>query len=136
MQVNRYLKDKAFDHIDHALGRPVDPMCETYRNHYAVDADSAEGVEMAASPYWQDHGLAGRLRMLSVTTEGRKALASHLREIGDRNRLYTVSFDGFELPVVATTRAKARYKKWLEINDCYPDLSFRKFQSEARVRAA
>lgn len=29
-EVNRYLKDKAMDHIDHALGRPVDPMDETY----------------------------------------------------------------------------------------------------------
>ena len=29
--VNRYLEDKGMDRIDHALGRPVDPMRETYR---------------------------------------------------------------------------------------------------------
>ncbi|WP_319533384.1 hypothetical protein [uncultured Cohaesibacter sp.] len=34
--VNRSLDDKAMDAIDHALGRPVDPMSESYRNYYCA----------------------------------------------------------------------------------------------------
>lgn len=136
MQVNRYLKAKAFDHIDHALGRPVDPMAETYRNHYAVNADSQESDEMAKSPFWHDHGRAGSLRMFSVTGLGREALADHLRAIGDANRLYKVTWAGLDMTVVAPSRAKARYSKWLELRDCCPDITFKQFQTESSVRVA
>lgn len=40
--VNRYLKDKAMDHIDHALGRPVDPLRESYRNHFYLCSDEGD----------------------------------------------------------------------------------------------
>lgn len=136
MQVNRYLKDKAFDHIDHALGRPVDPMAETYRNHYAVNVGSPEVDTMSASPYWRDLGRNGQLYIFAVTIQGREALRNHLRMIGDRNRLYSVVFGDSVTKVVATSRSKARYTKWLELSDCCPDLTFKKFQAEARVRLA
>lgn len=38
--VNRSLADPQMDDIDHALGRPRDPLGETYRNHYVAPADS------------------------------------------------------------------------------------------------
>ncbi|MEM1150256.1 MAG: hypothetical protein AAGI03_06825 [Pseudomonadota bacterium] len=74
--------------------------------------------------------------MLSVTEDGRQALADHLRSIGDRHRLWAVTFDGVESLVAAESRANARYDKWLEISDCFPDLKFRDFQELARVRLA
>ncbi|MCL8000024.1 hypothetical protein M8994_17445 [Brucella sp. 21LCYQ03] len=37
--VNRYLKVKALDLIDHGLGRPTFPLQETYRNYFAIVDD-------------------------------------------------------------------------------------------------
>jgi hypothetical protein len=137
-QVNRSLKDKAFDHIDHALGRPVDPMVESYRNHFATDAGSKEGKAFAASPYWDTHGSSepGRMAYFFVTQAGRVALKQHLKEIGDKNRLYDVSYLGQTQAVVAQSAAKARYSLWLDISDCFCDLKFRDFCRQATVRSA
>jgi hypothetical protein len=70
----------------------------------------------------------------SVTTEGRKALRQHLRDIGDRHRLYTVSWGGFDMAQIATSRSKARYAKYLNVSDTCPDLTFKDFAATARVR--
>jgi len=135
-QVNRCLKDKAFDHIDHALGRPVDPMAETYRNHFATDADSKEGKAFAASPYWDRHGSTepGRMTFFFVNQAGREALKQHLKEIGDKHRLYDVSYLGQTQSIVAETAAKAKYSLWLDISDCFCDLTFATFTRQASVR--
>ncbi|MCB4863193.1 hypothetical protein K7W03_26835 [Sphingobium sp. PNB] len=74
-QVNRYLKDKAMDHIDHALGRPVDPRSETYRNYFYVIGDTDLRRDMTASPYWRGDGKGGEGEYFVVTDEGRAALA-------------------------------------------------------------
>lgn len=136
MQVNRYLKDKHFDHIDHALGRPVDPMGETYRDHFAADAGSKTALEMAASPHWTNGtpSSVSRLVWFYVTPAGREALRDHLNSIGDRHRLFYISWDGITITEVAETRAKARYAAFLSASDCDPDLTFKQFQAEARVR--
>lgn len=137
-QVNRSLKDKAMDHIDHALGRPVDPAGETYRNHFATDADSKEGKAFAASPYWDRHPSAepGRMTFFFVNQAGREALKQHLKAIGDKHRIFNVTFDGHTSPVVAESASKARYSLWLDISDCFCDLTFKKFCQSATVRIA
>lgn len=137
-QVNRYLEDKAMDHIDHALGRPVDPMIETYRNHFAVDADSKTAKAFEASPFWRRNGKGapGGMAFYHVTDEGRQALAQHLKAIGDKHRIFNVTFDGHTQPVVAESASKARYSLWLDISDCFADLSFKKFCQSVTVRVA
>lgn len=136
MQVDRYLEDKAMDHIDHALGRPVKPMEETYRNYFYVVGDTALRRAMAASPHWRSSGNAGDGEYFAVTDEGRRALVKHLKKIGDQNRKWLVSWGGYEMLVVATSRAKARYSKWLDISDVDESLTFARFQRESKVRLA
>lgn len=135
-QVNRYLENKAMDHIDHALGRPVDPRADTYRNYFYVIGDTDLRRDMASSPHWQSDGKTSDGEYFSVTDEGRAALADHLKAIGDKHRRWIVSYGGYEMEVVATTRAKARYSKWLSISDVREDLTFREFQRNSSVRAA
>lgn len=135
-QVNRYLENKAMDHIDHALGRPVDPLGESYRNYFYVIGDTDLRRYMAHSPHWTCTGHTDSGAYFSVTDEGRAALAAYLKQIGDKHRLFIVTWAGCEMEVAATTRSKALYSKWLDISDVNPDLSFAKFQRESKVRAA
>ena len=135
MKVNRYLKDKAMDRIDHALGRPVNPMGETFRDYYAADAGGQIAAKMAASPHWKAGRSDGRLRYFFVSQAGREALRDHLREIGDKHRVYVVIFNGWEMPCVATSHSKARYSAWLDVSDGW-DISFGDFCRDARVRLA
>lgn len=135
-QVNRYLKDKAMDHIDHALGRPVDPLGETYRNYFYVIGDTELRRAFAASPHWRGDGRGGEGEYFYVTDEGRAALAAHLKAIGDKHRRWIVSHSGYETVVVATTAAKARYSYWLDISDIDDSLTFGRFQRQSKVRLA
>lgn len=133
-QVNRSLKDRSMDQIDHALGRPLYPLAETYRNFYATDGSLAD--EMAASLYWAEGTRWRDMRRFAVTDEGRKALAAHLREIGDPYRAYLVIFDGHERPVVAAGASKARYDYFLTLREVIPDLKFKDYCKRASVRLA
>lgn len=135
-EVNRYLENKAMDHIDHALGRPVDPLSESYRNYFYVVGDTELRRCMAASPHWESQRKAGDGEYFAVSDSGRAALSEHLREIGDRHRKWIVSFDGYDMEVVATTRGQARYRKWLEISDVAADLTFSRFVRASTVHAA
>ena len=136
ISVNRYLKDKAMDRIDHALGRPVNPLAETYRDHFCTDLRNPEADEMAASPCWHmGRKLDGGMVYFHVTRHGRETLSKHLKDIGDKNRLFIVSYGGFDMPQVAETHSKARYRKWLDVSDAC-DISFKEFQASARVRLA
>ena len=132
--VDRYLKNKAMDNIDHALGRPVDPMVETYRNRFAINEGDKLAASFRASPHWHLFGAGVGMLFFSVTTAGRKALRDHLRAIGDRNRLYDVTYGGFTSSVVAVSPAKAKYSHWLNISDCCGDLTFGDYSRTARVR--
>lgn len=135
MQVNRCLKDKAMDYIDHALGRPLDPMVETYRNYFAAAAEGPQAAQFRASPHWDQGVTRGDMVWFHASDEGRAALRDHLREIGDKHRLYTVSWNGWNMPQIATSHGKARYAKWLDISDSY-EISFKGFVATARVRLA
>jgi hypothetical protein len=134
--VNRYLKDKDMDRIDHALGRPLDPMGETYRSYFAAGGTIAD--ELAASPHWEAGARTvgdGSLRYFYVTREGRKALAEHLRAIGDPHRAFVVTFESFQSTIVATSRAKARYSYYLDLTDSWP-MPFKDYCRRVSVRAA
>lgn len=135
-QVNRYLNDKAMDHIDHALGRPVDPLGETYRNYFYVVGDTELRRYFSCSPHWQSDGVVTDGEYFSVTDAGRQALSAHLRAIGDKHRLWIVSWGGYAMEVVAESASKARYRKWLDISDVDDSLTFAKFQRQSKVRAA
>lgn len=137
-QVNRSLKDKAMDHIDHALGRPVDPMIESYRNHFATDPGSDIGKAFDASPFWLRNGKAapGDMAFYHVTIEGRQALKAHLKAIGDKHRVFDVTFEGQTQQVIAESASKARYSLWLDISDCFASLTFKKFCQSVSVRIA
>lgn len=136
MEVNRYLEDKAMDHIDHALGRPVDPTSKSYRNHFYVVGDTELRRQMAASPHWRSQRNTGDGEYFAVSDVGRAALAEHLRAIGDKNRRWVVAHAGYETEVVAITAAKARYSYWLDVSDSNDSLTFARFQRESKVRLA
>ena len=137
-KVNRFLKDIAMDRIDHALGRPVDPMVEGYRNHFATDSGGELAKEFDASPYWSrnTHVALGEMAFYQVTDEGRAALRRHLKEIGDKHRLYEVTYQGQTETVVAVSAAKAKYRLWLSVSDCFQELTFGRFCRDVSVRAA
>ncbi|WP_246668852.1 hypothetical protein [Agrobacterium rosae] len=124
------------DHIDHALGRPVDPMAESHRNHFATDADSEQAEAFAASPYWDTHGRTtpGQMAFFFVNRAGRQALKDHLKQIGDKHRLFDVTYKGMTQSVVAETAAKAKYSLWVNISDCFCDLKFGQFARTVSVR--
>lgn len=137
--VNRYLKDKAMDRIDHALGRPADPMRETHRRYFAVGKDSDIAKGFRASPHWEEappSGINEDMRWFYVTDAGRMALRDHLKEINDRTRRYTVTYWEYSDIVAAETPAKARYSKFLDVSDAWSELTFAEFQRNSRVRLA
>jgi hypothetical protein len=135
--VNRSLADKHFDKIDHALGRPLDPVAETYRNHYAITDTSPQTAEFRASPHWDEaprSDVFNRMIFFYVNAEGRQALAAHLRKIGDPHRAFEVIFDGHPCTVVAKTHGEARYLAYLRTSDGWSELTFLEFQKRSSVK--
>lgn len=132
-RVNRYLKDKAMDHIDHALGRPVDPMGETYRNHFATGVHSQEAKAFGASENWELDGLVRGMAYFSVTDAGRKALADHLKKIGDKWGRYSVTWNDETCIIAATSEVDAKKRAYSSASDAYSDLTFRQFGREVSV---
>ncbi|VDC28261.1 hypothetical protein [Pseudogemmobacter humi] len=132
--INRYLRNKAMDHIDHALGRPFDPMRETYRNYFATDCPRRIEA-FQASGHWDDCGAFTGMRYFSVNDAGRAALRDHLRTIRDPHRAWTVSLIGFEMTIIARSRGKAFYEAFLRASDSL-ELDFRDFCGLARIRRA
>lgn len=133
--VNRSLKDKEMDRIDHALGRPVDPMRESFRNYFATDESSSFARQFDASPFWEKGKVApGGMAYFHVSEAGRAALVTHLKKIGDKHRLFSVSYYGYTDTVVGTSAGNAKYQKWLSVSDAWSDLTFAKFARDAKVR--
>ena len=75
-----YLTDPMLDDVDHALGRPDDPLGRTYRNYFALEADCDLAGQFRASPFWEEGNRASRsdMTVFHVTDAGRQALAAHL----------------------------------------------------------
>jgi len=78
---NRSLDDWCMDDIDHALGRPFDPLGETYRDYYCANAGSREARHMAHSPHWLRRYETKAGIVFTVTPAGREALADYLFEL-------------------------------------------------------
>ncbi|MVB04197.1 hypothetical protein GN325_20750 [Agrobacterium vitis] len=139
--VNRCLKDKAFDHIDHALGRPVDPMRESHRNYYATDAESDLAKAFGASENWKlASSTKSGMAYFHVTDAGRIALRNHLAchsvNMGRPWRAFAVEFNGYSDTIPARSRGQAKYLRFLSVSDCYPSLKFGEFVKRANVRVA
>lgn len=129
--VNRYLTNKDMDAIDHALGRPLDPQRESFRNHYAASANTFVG-----NPHWKVMGRDGDMTFWCVTHLGRAALASHLKAIGDKHRRYEITFRGYRWFQVAVSAAKAKYAAFLSVSEPEPDITFGEFVAGVKVRPA
>jgi hypothetical protein len=137
--VNRYLSDNAMDHIDHALGRPIWPLRESYRNYFATDVRSDLASAFNASFHWELRNVTpDAMAFYSVTDAGRNALADYLDglDVGERHQAYAVTFEGQTCVVPAKSRAHARYSEWLSISDCFCDLTFADFIKRSQVRNA
>lgn len=131
--VNRYLKDKALDLIDHALGRPTLPLAETYRNHFATEAGSNRAKEFSKSLHWKKIGQNGDMAFFAVTDLGRHALSDHLKQLPD-NKIFVVSYWQWSKIVTAKSRSAARYDVFCDVSDS-GDISFGEFLKVSSVRA-
>ncbi|MBO9427918.1 hypothetical protein [Sulfitobacter sp. R18_1] len=135
--INRSLKNSAFNEMDHALGRPVNPLTSSYRNFFCVGFDSPRGKEMDASPYWDRVSSSdGSVTGFTVNEDGRQALSDHLIEIGDKHKVYDIHLnarklgldpdpDNRPIQVIAETKSKAKAAVWREISDVFEDITFK-----------
>ena len=67
---------------------------------------------------------------------GGRLLPITSKKWGDKHRLYDVTYEGQTQSVVALSAAKAKYSLWLDISDCFCDLTFGKFCRSATVKIA
>lgn len=79
----RHVADPHMHLIDHALGHPIDPLRETYRNRFVVPLNTDIARHMASSSHWEhvttvNHDQTACYR---VTEAGRAALVEHLAEL-------------------------------------------------------
>lgn len=131
-QVQRCIEDPDMRRIYHALGRPLDPMQETYRNYFAECSGTALSAQMRASRHWDNGTTRGDLTYFRVTAAGRAALVAHLKATGDRWRRYVIRWNGFNMDICERTRGKAVYAAWLRVSDSY-DVTFGAFVREVRM---
>lgn len=134
-KVNRSLADKAFDHMDHALGRPAFPLRPGHRNYFATGLGSHAALEFEHSPYWDKLGRRDDMVYYAVNDAGRQALVDHLAKV-DRHRAFEVTWDHHSQTIVALTASKAKYDYYLHVREVCPDISFIDFSRAARVRRA
>lgn len=69
-----------YDDMHHALGRPAQPMHDTYRNHYCTEAGGKLARRFEALGWWDFcHEINdGRDAIYSVNAVGKQALAEWL----------------------------------------------------------
>jgi hypothetical protein len=132
---NRSLKNKMMDHLDHALGRPADPLMKSYRNYFATDTGSALAQDFSASPFWKLATTQQGMAYFSVTDTGRQVLAEHLNKLDAPWRRYEVTFGEYSRCVAERSASKAKYFYWLDVSDCFSDMTFFEFCRTARARA-
>lgn len=130
--VQRRIDDADMRRIYHALGRPLDPMQDTYRDYFAECAGTVLSGQMRASPYWCGGTTRGDLVYFHVTDAGREALAAYLKQTGDRWRRFVIRWQDFHIEICERTRGKAMYVAWLQVSDSY-SVSFGEFVRQARL---
>lgn len=80
--INRALVDPMMDDIDHALGRPAQPLAETYRDHFALDASSNQAIaKLRSSPFSNEGRSSDQVVFFHVSEAGRRALHDHLKAL-------------------------------------------------------
>ena len=79
-EMNRVLDDPFYDNIDHALGRPKDPLGKTARNIYQVAHVDEASLSRFANPYWERIFATDTLSTFVVTHQGRWALHNYLKK--------------------------------------------------------
>lgn len=134
-RVNRYLDDKSIDHIDHALGRPIFPLRESYRNYFAT-CSGKQQEEFSASPNWKKIGQRDDMAYFAVTETGRQTLSDYLAALEKPWKAFVVEFDGYTSIVPAKSISAARYSNYLEVSDAWSELRFADFMKRSKVRAA
>lgn len=134
--VRRCLEDPSLDEVDHALGRPFDPLGDTSRDHIAAQPGSKSDLALAESTWWERApGTPYGLHLYRVTGAGREALAAYLAKTS-KHRLWVVRWRGYTWEVVATTLGKARFQGWTSVTDSYPSLAFVQFLTESKITPA
>jgi hypothetical protein len=132
-QNNRSLADKRLDSIDHALGRPTNAH-DTTRNFFGVEVGCDDAEAMKEDPYWvhtRDFmGTSG----FAVSEEGKRALMGYLHDNWTPPKSYTVTWNDSAGVVVAPTRSKAKYRRWLDLD--FVGLKFGEFAKTATAHVA
>lgn len=75
-----------FDNMHHALGRPADPLVQTYRNRFCIGLETSQAARFRElADYWALDGKINEDRdgLFSVTQHGRDALALFMTTGGD-----------------------------------------------------
>ena len=130
-QNNRSLADKRMDSIDHALGRPTNAH-DASRNFFGVEVGCDDAETMKADPYWTHTrdfmGTSG------FAEDGKRALMAYLKENWTPPKSYTVTWNDFAGTVIAETRSKAKYRRWLDLD--FVDLKFGEFAKTATAHVA
>ena len=133
MQNNRNLNDSRIDALDHALGRPTNPLAECSRNFFGVSVGSDQAAKMKADPYWTHTrdfmGTSG----FSVSPDGKKALYYYLKSNWIPPKRYDVTWNGSTRNVSADKPSKAKYTAWLDMDI---DLPFGEYVRTASARVA
>ena len=131
---NRSLADKGMDALDHALGRPTNPHSATTRNFFGVAVGCNEAKAMKENPnfiHTRDFmGTSG----FAVSDEGKVALSVYLKANWTPPRRYNVAWGESLRTIQADTRAKAKYRAWLEMD--FVDLTFGEYAKNASARLA
>jgi hypothetical protein len=104
--------------LRHMLGinTPEDARPKPYRNYYCANPQEAQMLELLRLGAIELYDTRGGYEWYRCTDAGRAAaMASH--------------------KTIRYTRAKRRYLKFLEVSDCWPDLTFREFLTHPRYEA-
>lgn len=100
---HKSLKNPDMDDLYHALGRPVDPLMESYRNRYFAPDVMID--ELTASPFWHRFD---DTNYFEVSAAGRKALDGYLASISDPTRVWEVRLNDHDGSYVSSYAADSR----------------------------
>lgn len=105
--------------LRHMLGidRPDAAKPVSYRDYYCANPGDPDLIELARLGAVRLYDTRGGYEWYTCTDEGRAAaIASH--------------------KTIRYTPAKMRYSRYLDMKDCYPDLTFHRFLTDPRFRSA
>jgi hypothetical protein len=125
---NVIIRDKHYHEMHHALGCPWpdEIMGETYRNYFAIDADTETATRMRASPHWTGGTKKFGMVYFSVTDQGKRALIDHMQANVTVPARYAITFrhyDGCKL-VPARSRSAAKYASYLAAEIEWPFIEY------------